>query len=83
VNTVLESAWGPWRGVLPRVPSWEVNANSGLTAAVLTAGVGPRYLSVCPNLNCPTNAVKFKMSECLMLPLFSVPNALDFPLVTA
>lgn len=65
--------------VLPRVPRWGAKANSGLTVAVLTGGAGPRYLSVGPDLHCSTNAVKFKMTECLVLPLFSVPKALRFP----
>lgn len=63
----------------PCFPSWEVHANPGLTAAVLTGSVGPGYLSVCPNLTCSTNAAKFKTRECLMPPLCPVPNALGSP----
>lgn len=48
----------------PCFPSWEVHANPGLTAAVLTGSVGPGYLSVCPNLTCSTNATFVSCPKC-------------------
>lgn len=67
------------RGVCPRGPSWGFRADLGLTADVRTGGVGPRYLSLCPNLHYSAHAVQLKRSACLTLPLLSVPDALRCP----
>lgn len=70
-------------GVSSRVPPWEVNANLGLKQLSWPGGVGPRYLSVRSNLNCSTNAVKFKTPSALCYLCFLSQTHSDFPPVAA